>query len=732
MYHIDDSDGEAVAEPVGEAVTVEAGESGEVSVEAKEFSIYVVGSDTAPATATYTYYVNDSQYDQQIVKVGDTLLQPAVPTAPEGQAFAGWYTADGEKFEDFGEVQAVSGNVNLYAHFETAYYVFYLDREGKIIATQEYVDGESVRTDEVLLSVGVDEALVGRSVENDGTADEDLRINGANMTLYPVVKDAHWITFHSNGGSVVESMYVVNGGVTVEPEEPERTGYWFEGWYQNEELTEAFTFGSQLTENIDLYAKWTASQAQYKVVYWQENADDDGYTYTEMQVKTGTVGEEATYDRKNYTGFTLNTEKTNQAAVTIDGDGTTVRNVYYQRQRYTLTFQVYESSGWWGGSWKTVYTKDGIKYGAKTNTWWQEASNQNPDYLWYTSKNGSTFYTAEPTMPNNNLTVYGKEGRGSSVIYYYEKGTDNQIHEPFYVNTSGWSFTEEDYIQIPGFTHDSQSKRNNTYYIYYTRNSYDIDFNTNGGPSVSSVTNIPYEADISNRAPSSYQVGQTTKNVNGQTWYFAGWYDNEALAGEPYSFSGKTMPAHDLILYASWTTKTYTVTFDYNDGTGYKTQIDNVPYGSTVAEPEEPTREGYLFAGWTKDGAPFHFTTPISGNTTLVANWISGEGYTVRYDSNGGSAVSDPLVYAAGAKAEVQVQPATGPVNKLFLGWKSSADGKIYYPGDSITVPEGGVTLTAQWGDPQSTTKAIYNANAHQLYLPGLAAGGWKDARAAR
>ena len=190
-------------------------------------------------------------------------------------------------------------------------------------------------------------------------------------------------------------------------------------------------------------------------------------------------------------------------------------------------------------------------------------------------------------MPNNNLTVYGKEGRGSSVIYYYEKGTDNQIHEPFYVNTSGWSFTEEDYIQIPGFTHDSQSKRNNTYYIYYTRNSYDIDFNTNGGPSVSSVTNIPYEADISNRAPSSYQVGQTTKNVNGQTWYFAGWYDNEALAGEPYSFSGKTMPAHDLILYASWTTKTYTVTFDYNDGTGHTTQIDNVPYGSTVAEPEE-------------------------------------------------------------------------------------------------------------------------------------------------
>ena len=43
---------------------------------------------------------------------------------------------------------------------------------------------------------------------------------------------------------MVESMYVVNGGVTVEPEEPERTGYWFEGWYQNEELTFRFANGN--------------------------------------------------------------------------------------------------------------------------------------------------------------------------------------------------------------------------------------------------------------------------------------------------------------------------------------------------------------------------------------------------------------------------------------------------------------------------------------------------------
>lgn len=48
----------------------------------------------------------------------------------------------------------------------------------------------------------------------------------------------------------------------------------------------------------------------------------------------------------------------------------------------------------------------------------------------------------------------------AAASYYYEKELTTRSMRPFYVNDSGWSFTEEDYIQIPGFTHDSQSKRN--------------------------------------------------------------------------------------------------------------------------------------------------------------------------------------------------------------------------------------------------------------------------------
>ena len=52
-----------------------------------------------------------------------------------------------------------------------------------------------------------------------------------------------------------------------------RAGYKFDGWYTAS--GDKFT-GGKLTENITLTAKWTAQESNYTVVYWQENADDNG------------------------------------------------------------------------------------------------------------------------------------------------------------------------------------------------------------------------------------------------------------------------------------------------------------------------------------------------------------------------------------------------------------------------------------------------------------------------
>ena len=73
----------------------------------------------------------------------------------------------------------------------------------------------------------------------------------------------------------------------------------------------------------------------YTVVYWQENADDDGYSYVETVTKQGYAGSEATFDEKDYAHFVLGANSEHKF---ITGDSSTIVNVYYQRQTYTLTF----------------------------------------------------------------------------------------------------------------------------------------------------------------------------------------------------------------------------------------------------------------------------------------------------------------------------------------------------------------------------------------------------------
>lgn len=67
------------------------------------------------------------------------------------------------------------------------------------------------------------------------------------------------VTFNSNGGSDVDSQNVVNGGKVTEPDAPTKTGYTFDAWYSDEDLTDAWTFATDtVTANMTLYAKWTS------------------------------------------------------------------------------------------------------------------------------------------------------------------------------------------------------------------------------------------------------------------------------------------------------------------------------------------------------------------------------------------------------------------------------------------------------------------------------------------
>ena len=138
-----------------------------------------------------------------------------------------------------------------------------------------------------------------------------------------------------------------------------------------------------------------------------------------------------------------------------------------------------------------------------------------------------------------------------------------------------------------------------------------------------------------------------TKTVNGVTYTFLGWYDNDALSGEAVTFP-YTITDHNVNFYAKYVAGYY-VDYDLNGGTWGSTQtkwFKNV--GSTVVVvATEPTKTGYDFAGWTysEDGSKtYHaddsFVMPEK-NVKLTANWTPDYNqkktinYTVRHTLDG-------------------------------------------------------------------------------------------------
>lgn len=65
------------------------------------------------------------------------------------------------------------------------------------------------------------------------------------------------ITFNSNGGSSVATIQVRDGALPNMPTNPTRSGYRFDGWFTDADLTQAFDWNKPITGNITLYAKWT-------------------------------------------------------------------------------------------------------------------------------------------------------------------------------------------------------------------------------------------------------------------------------------------------------------------------------------------------------------------------------------------------------------------------------------------------------------------------------------------
>ena len=245
----------------------------------------------------------------------------------------------------------------------------------------------------------------------------------------------------------------------------------------------------------------------------------------------------------------------------------------------------------------------------------------------------------------------------------------------------------------------------------------------------------------------TYGVGATLPTDVTRTGYtFKGWYDNENLTGSPvtaisntetgnkeywakweinqytitvkpengkadititqdygtpitapadptkegYTFIGwdreipTTMPAENVTITAKWKVNQYTITFDSNGGSEIAPITQD--YGTAIAAPADPTREGYTFIGWDK-AIP---TTMPAENTIITAKWAVNQ-YTITFDTAGGSAVAS-ITQDYGTAITAPADPTRE--GYTFIGWDKAIP---------TTMPAENMTITAKWKVNQYT-----------------------------
>ena len=692
-------------------------------------------------TITYIFQKKNGEQTEeiarQIVKKGDTLLEPEVKTG-ENEKFTGWDPA--VTFGTVGEITETK-TITVTAKIEKVYYIFFKDNTGRVVATKECTDGQTVSDfSDVTFPVGSDESITGWYFDEAAQTQkaDSVTINGQNVTLYAKVEKGYWITFDANGGSYTAPVFYANGTVAAAPAEPSKPGFKFAGWYLDEALETKAIFDN-IKANTTVYAKWNAASAKYTVIHWWENANDDDYSYHESQELYGNAGEMTSAAAKKYKvdGTNILGEKVTSNEVftaetitqkTIAGDGSTIVNVYYKRASYTLTFK--DPRG--RQTLKTVTKK--WEQNLDTTDWYTYDGNnnyrinKNTDnarmiaFLSVMPMNGATLYAIRSLANTNTATYYVETLNGDEAGAIQINGRWFTVHHVDTTRgTASYTVGDEDRYPITGFNliPDMGTQVGDRYKnakFYYSRASFEIIYINNGVED--NKTAYKYEADISG-AGNAYKP--TIPPAGKEDYVFAGWYD-DPNGQQEHVFKGKTMPAQNITVYAKWVPPTYTVTlYDQDDNL-----VDalTIAKGAKLDESQVPTitlDEGETFLGWKlQDGTPFNLDTEINRNYELYAHVGSTKGYRVQYEGGKdttGKAPLDDTNYAEGSYADVKLPGDLAKADKVFLGWAEATDPtKIYQPGDKLPIEagkavDGVITLYAVWGDKPVQTKLTYKAN---------------------
>ena len=235
------------------------------------------------------------------------------------------------------------------------------------------------------------------------------------------------------------------------------------------------------------------------------------------------------------------------------------------------------------------------------------------------------------------------------------------------------------------------------------KTKYTISYKANGGSNSGSTSDTKW-------------YGETLTLFKGTNFSRTGytlssWNTSASGNGTTYKLGGSYTKNASDVLYAIWTAKTYTLTYNANGGTVSPTS-KTITYNSTYGTLATPTRTGYSFSGWytaTSGGTHVTSSTSVSttGNRTIYAHWTANT-YTLTYNANGGSV--SPTSKSITFDSTYGTLPTPTRTGYTFNGWYTATSGGTEVTSSTSVSTTGNRTIYAHW--TPVTYQVTYNANS--------------------
>ncbi len=401
---------------------------------------------------------------------------------------------------------------------------------------------------------------------------------------------------------------------------------------------DGFTFDSDNEKNIlsgtvpskglvTLSVYYTRNEYDYTVKYYQQNVEDltkydevTGDRYTSKALYDVKV----IADKKVYTGFKINTKKTNDSGK-ITADGKLLLEVYYDREKYDIEF---DGNGYTGS-----ISKKNAVYGQKIVSLLPSITREG--YIlegWYDGDNK----VDENYVISNDVTLKANwiEASAGYKVTYYTQNLDLTTYKEHksdtYPSVAGTLIDADTELAIEGFVYDGENTENVIsgtvpengileLKVYYKRGTFDYtvtywsenadDENYTEGDVDTLQGIFGKEVSLSPTAPAGFELN-TTKSTLSSTVKADG---TTALV----VYYDRILCDYEVITY------TENVNGTYDDSK----QVESAKYGAGVSVVPPAAAAGFKF---NSENSVLEGTVPLSGTLTLKIYYDRiSYGYTV-------------------------------------------------------------------------------------------------------